>query len=335
MQSDRRGYRLGQIAHGYGIRYDEDVAHRADYDAQVLAQVYLHMLNDLKEIKTLKDLQNMQSEQCFNKVRKKHVTILAKNAAGLKELFELVTLSHCNYLAYNGKNVDNVVAEPRIPRFEIEKRRRNGNLLIGTSCLNGEIFDLATTRELPQLKEAMQFYDYVEIQPIDCYKHLVETNKMADMDRLYAMLRDIIDCADALGKTLVATGDAHYVHPSEKMIRDIYISSQAIGGARHPLYIYNTEKRRKLETPKQHFLTTDEMLKAFAWVGETKAYEMVVTNTRKIADQIEMIYPVKDRLYPPDMEGSDEKLKKLCYENAYRIYGDPLPEIVENVWKRN
>lgn len=329
LQSDRRGYRLGQIAHGYGIRYDEDVAHRADYDAQVLAQVYLHMLNDLKEIKTLKDLQDMQSEQCFNKVRKKHVTILAKNAAGLKELFELVTLSHCNYLAYNGKNVDNVVAEPRIPRFEIEKRRRNGNLLIGTSCLNGEIFDLATTRELPQLKEAMQFYDYVEIQPIDCYKHLVETNKMADMDRLYAMLRDIIDCADALGKTLVATGDAHYVHPSEKMIRDIYISSQAIGGARHPLYIYNTEKRRKLETPKQHFLTTDEMLKAFAWVGETKAYEMVVTNTRKIADQIEVIYPVKDRLYPPDMEGSDEKLKKLCYENAYRIYGDPLPEIVE------
>ena len=100
---DRKGYRLGQLARQYGIRYDEDVAHRADYDAEVLAQVFMHMLNELKHIPTLRDLQAMQDETCLNKVRDKHVTILAKNMAGLKELFELITLSHTKYLSYNSK----------------------------------------------------------------------------------------------------------------------------------------------------------------------------------------------------------------------------------------
>ena len=92
-------------------------------------------------------------------MRVKHVTILAKNMAGLKELFELVTLSHTSYLAYSSKSTNNIVAEPRILRSEIEKRRINGNLLIGSSCLNGEVFDMAQTRNEQTLEEVMQFYD--------------------------------------------------------------------------------------------------------------------------------------------------------------------------------
>ena len=329
MQADRKGYRLGQIARSYGIRYDEEVAHRADYDAEVLAQTYMSMLNDLKHIKNLQELQDMQTEESFRKVRVKHVTILAKNMAGLKELFELVTLSHTKYLAYNGKSTNNIVAEPRILRSEIEKRRINGNLLIGSSCLNGEVFDMAQTRNKETLENVMQFYDYIEIQPLENYRHLVERDSIASMDRLKEILSSIIESADALGKIVVATSDCHYVHPNEKMIRDIYISSQAIGGIRHPLYIYNQEKRRKFTAPDQHFRTTDEMLKEFAWLGEQRAYDMVVKNTKLIADMIGEVKPVKDRLYPPDIEGSDEKLREICYENAHKKYGPVLPEIVE------
>lgn len=334
MQAERKGYRLGQIARSYGIRYDEDVAHRADYDAEVLAQTYMNMLNDLKDIKNLQELQDMQTKASFRKVRTKHVSILVKNMAGLKELFELVTLSHTEYLSYSTKSTNNIVAEPRIVRSEIEKRRRNGNLLIGSSCLNGEVFDMAQTRNEETLLEVMQFYDYIELQPLGNYKHLVERDSIGSMERLKEILQSIVDAANKLGKTIVATGDCHYVHPSQKMTRDIYISSQAIGGVRHPLYIYNQERRRKFKAPEQHLLTTDEMLQEFAWMGEDKAYEYVVKNTNLIADMIGEVRPVKDRLYPPDIEGSDQKLIDICYENAHKKYGPTLPEIVEERLKR-
>ncbi len=327
LQSDRRGYRLGQIARSYGIRYDEEVAHRADYDAEVLAQTYLNMMNDLRHIKTLKDLQAMQDASCFKKVRKKDTIVIAKNMAGLKELFELVTLSHTKYLSYNAKNTNNVVAEPRIPRFEIEKRRLNGNLLIGSSCLNGEVFDMAHTRSEEKLLEVMKFYDYIEIQPLENYRHLVERDSIGSEERLKEILQAMIDAADKCGKPVVATGDCHYVHPEQKQTRDIYISSQAIGGVRHPLYIYNTEKRRSMKAPNQYFYTTQEMLDAFAWTK--RAHEFVIENSVKIADHISTVMPVKDRLYPPDMEGSDQKLREICYRTAHEKYGEQLPDIVE------
>lgn len=335
LQSERKGYKLGQIARSYGIRYDEEIAHRADYDAEILANVYMNMLNDLKHVDTLNDLQNMQDEKSsFKKVFKKHTTVLVKNAAGLKELFELITLSHCEYLSYNAKNTANIVAEPRIPRFEIQKRRLKGNLLIGTSCMNGEVFEIAHTRNQKQLEEVLSFYDYVEIQPLENYRPLIERGSLTDQDQLKRILNDIINTAQSLGKIVVASGDAHYVDPTQKLTRDIYISSQAIGGLRHPLYIYNQERRRKSKTPDQHFLTTDEMLKAFEWVGEKLAYEMVIQNTNKIASMIDPVYPVKDKLYPPDIEGSDEKLRQICYESAHALYGDNLPDIVSERLER-
>lgn len=192
LHADRKAHRLGNIARVYNIRYDEEVAHRADYDAKVLAQVYLNMLNDLKHIKTLKDLAGMYDESCFNKVRDKHIMVLAKNKAGLKEMFELITLSHTKYLSYNSKNTNNVVAEPKIFREEIAKRHKNGNLLLGSSCLNGEVFEIAQTRAEDKLKEVIQFYDYIEIQPLGNYMHLVERNSIGSKERLIEILKSII-----------------------------------------------------------------------------------------------------------------------------------------------
>ncbi|MEG2799599.1 MAG: PolC-type DNA polymerase III [Erysipelotrichaceae bacterium] len=329
LHSERKYHKLGVVARSYGIRYDEEGAHRADYDAEILANVYMNMLNELKHITTLNELQAMQDESCFKTVFKKHVTILVKNAAGLKELFELITLSHCKYLAYNSKSTTNIVAEPRILRDEINKQRIKGNLLIGTSCFNGEVFEMAYTRNQEQLETALSFYDYVEIQPLENYRPLIDRGSICDETRLKQILKDIIDTANAMGKLVVATGDAHYVSEEQKLIRDIYISSQAIGGVHHPLYLFKKEQRLKVKNPDQHLLTTSEMLAAYEWLGESVAYQMVVTNTNKIADQIEAVYPVKDRLYPPDIEGSDVLLEKICYEKAHLIYGETLPEIVE------
>lgn len=274
------------------------------------------------------------SENCFNKVMKKHVTLLAKNSQGLKEIFELISLSHTTYLAYNDKNATKLVAEPRIIRDEIKNKSINNNVLIGTSCVNGEIFDIAHTGSKERLLEALEFYDYVEIQPLQCYKHLVDRNSVNTMDDIKRIISDIIEAAEELDKIIVATGDVHYVDPKTKLIRDIYINTPAIGGIRHPLYIRNDYKRKNTENGDQHFLTTGEMLSAFEYLGKDKAYEYVVKNTNKIKEMIEQVYPIKDRLYPPDIVGSDEKLRALCYENANKIYGDNLPEIVEERLKR-
>lgn len=329
-------YNLGTVCRYYGVSYDGEGAHRADYDAEVLSGVLCHMMNEVGTEATLDTLQNKQNEESFKKVRPYHITVYAKNKAGLKELFELITLSHTKYLAYNGKSSEaggaesqNVVAEPRIPRQELAKYHKNGNLLFGSSCQNGEIFELAHTRAAEDLEKAMAFYDYAELQPLDCYKNLLDRDAISSVDDLKKICTFILETAEKLNIPVIASGDCHYVHPHEKRIRDIYINAKAIGNARHPLYIYNPARRKLNSAPNQHFLTTNEMLDAFSWLGEEKAYEIVVTNTNKLKECTEPIFPIKDKLYPPELEGSAEKLSAICYDTAHKMYGDNLPSIVE------
>lgn len=334
LHKERRAHRLGNVARYYGIKYDEDGAHRADYDANVLVEVFLHMLNEMPDIHTLEDLSKMYDENCFTKVRAKHVTVLARNAQGLKELFELVSLSHVKYLAEKSKSGNTVVAEPRILRSEIEKRRVNGNLLIGSSCVNSDVFEIAQTRGDTYLKEVIDFYDYIEVQPIPVYMHLVHRGSISDVDRLKEIISTIIRVGKECNKIVVASGDVHYCQPVQKQLRDIYIAAQAVGGVHHPLYIYNSERRRNTPAPDQHLLTSEEMLKEFAFLGEQLADEIVIENTNKIADMVEPIYPVKDRLYPPSIDGCAQKLSDICYQTAHDIYGEQLPDIVEKRLKR-
>lgn len=343
---DMKRYKLGAVCRHYGVSYDGEGAHRADYDADVLSQVLCHMINDLVrqgKADTLDSLNSLKAPVKLHKLKPSHVTVYAKNKEGLKELFELITLSHTKYLAYESKDKKedtekkknkSATGVPVIPREEIQKKRKNGNLLIGSSCQNGEIFELAHTRSEEDLLKAMEFYDYIELQPLDCYKNLLDRHAIEGVEDLKTILRFIIDAADKLNKKVIATSDAHYVHPYEKRIRDIYINAKAIGNTRHPLYVYNAQMRQALSVPNQHLLTTNEMLKAFSWLPEDQAYEMVITNPQYLKTLVEPIFPIKDRLYPPEMEGSDQKLTDICFETAHQTYGDVLPEIVEKRLKR-
>ena len=339
IHKDRRTYRLGNIARHYRVAYDEDVAHRADYDAKVLSEVFMLMIQDCKKrgALTISDLDLLQSDDAYIKVMKRHITILAKNKPGLKRLFQLITTSHTKTLALFGKansksNGEEFMAEPRILRTELMKDREN--LLFGTACYNGEIFEIAANRSQEELEEALSFYDYVEIQPLENYRPQVENHVVPSFDRLKDILSNIVKTAEKLGLIVVATGDVHYNTPDQKLLRDIYIATQGSGGVRHPLHIYDAERRKKTIHPDQHFRTTDEMLECFAWMGKEKAFELVVENTNKIADLCEFIKPVHDKLYTPVIDGADQKLTDICYETAHQIYGENLPEIVEARLKR-
>ncbi len=328
---DRKYYRLGVIANYYNVQYDEETAHRGDYDAEVLANVLVRMLPDIEgyDTVTFNQLQNHQPEDIYKKARTYTCTLLAKNMAGIKKIYELVTLSHTRYLTYfskkNAKKIDaDVQAEPRIIREEIIKRR--DDLLIGSANQFSELFEMAMNRSLTDLRECMKFYDYIEINPLDNYGNLMEEGTAVDRQRIEQVIKDIIAVADELGKPVIASSDVCYANPYEKLAHEIFINASRIGGGHHPLWSPDRQKRRSFKPADQHLMTTGQLMKAFEFTGRAK--EFVIDNPLKIAGQIEKLYPVRTELAVPAIEGAEENLRKIVYDNAHRRYGEKLPEIV-------
>ena len=309
-------HRLGNLSRNLGMDdYNDEEAHRADYDARILNEVWLAMLHRLQkahgENMLHSNLSKIKSTNAMLKhMRPAHVTAIAKNEAGVKDIFELVSLSHIDYLA----------DVPKIPKREIERLR--SNLLIGSACQNGEIFEIERTRSKDDLLEAMKWYDYIEVQPADNYINLIHRGQIANIEQVKAYIADIVECADSIGKMVVATGDVHYANPEDKISRDIYIAAKAVGGKFHPLHLRDAS----LPNPDQHFRTTREMLDAFYFLGPAKAKEIVVTNTNKIADSTELMEPIHNKLEKPEIKDSDKMLIDACFNKAHQLYGDEIPQ---------
>jgi len=314
---------LGALSRNLGISsYNEDEAHRADFDARILNEVWQAMLvkitQDNYDIKH-SDLAAIRSSDAMIKhTRASHVTCLALNKEGFHDLNELVSKSHIDYLA----------EVPKTPKREIAKLRKN--LLLGSACLNGEVFDIERTRSKGDLLEAMKFYDFIEVQPPANYSILISRGACENYEEIQKYIKDIVACADELGIPCVATGDVHYANPEDKIIRDIYIEAPAVGGRPHPLNLRN----KIYDTPEQHYRSTKEMLDAFEFLGKEKAFEIVVTNTNMIAEKFPDISPIQKELHPPILEGSSELLTETTYARAKEIYGDPLPEEIQTRLQR-
>jgi DNA polymerase III subunit alpha, Gram-positive type len=329
--SDRRTYRLGVLAKLFRIPYDESVAHRADYDTNVLSQVFLKLLTheQLEGLSTVDELNQLNQALAYAKNTRYHVNLLAKNQSGLKALFQLTTLAHTSRLV-NGSSSNKAegegMAEPRILRSDISAYRKD--LLVGSSCFNSEVFDCAATGSLAELEACLQFYDYIEIQPLDNYRPLIENHTIPTQERLITILKRMIDTAQRLNKIVIASGDVHYNHPIEKRFRDIYIQAKSVGAQRHPLYIYAAARRHHSIAPDQHYRNTEDMLKEFAYLGDEMAMQLVCYNTHAIANQIEPAQAIKHELFTPSIEGADDNLKKLVELKATSKYGLNLPEVI-------
>ena len=336
--------------------YNEADAHRADYDAEKLNDgwqeaiirldkeypgITHRQLNDLVlprgNAETDDEATFKKKEERFNSfchhLREYHATILVKNQEGLKDLYQIVTEGHTTYLFHS---------MPKTPRSLIQEHR--ANLLIGSACFNGEIFDMALTRNLEATAQAMAFYDFIEIQPIENYSYLLNMGRVQSKDHLIEVLKDIIAAAKIAGKPVVATGDCHYVNPEDKIIRDVYIAAKAKGGGAHPMNPPGRARRPRFENPDQHFRSTREMLDSFeAWLDPDEARKIVVTNSRYIASLIdEDITPVSDKVFAPDenLPHSDQKIRELCESHFHERYDytyDDDPKVKENVawvWDR-
>ena len=235
-----------------------------------------------------------------------HIIILAKNQVGIRNLYKLVSISHLKYI-YRGR--------PRIPRAVLDEYREG--LLLGSACEAGELVRSMVQKKLPyeELKKIASYYDYLEIQPLTNNEFLLREGFVEDEEGLRNINRTILRIGDELGKMTVATCDAHFLNPEDKIYREILMTGKGFKDAQFQ--------------PDLYLRTTDEMLAEFAYLGEERAREVVITNPNKINDMIEDVRPVpKETLYFPQIAGSSEALKNMCYEKAHKIYGDPLPQIV-------
>ena len=306
---DLKKYKLGKIADSLGI--EVDVAHRALADVDTTVKVFNVMLKKLKDkgINTVDEIDSAtkdpeaQKEE-FKKQRSYHAIILAKNYVGLRNLYKLVSISHLNYFYKN----------PRILK-SLYKKYSEG-LILGSACEAGELYQaIELGKSDEEIENIARDYDYLEIQPIGNNEFLVRNGVVPDREYLKDINRKIVELGEKLGKLVVATCDVHFMDPQDEIYRRILEAGQGYKDAdeQAPLYLR----------------TTEEMLKEFEYLGEEKAYEVVVTNTNKVSDMCDRIDPISPEKCPPHIPGCEEDIKNIAYKKAHELYGDPLPEIVQ------
>ncbi|MDB5052049.1 MAG: polC [Bacilli bacterium] len=306
-----KNHRLNTLADKFKISLDNH--HRAIADAEALGHILYQLIKETadRNIRFLSELNNYAGIDLRN-TRPFHCCIYAKNAVGKKNLFKLISISHTEHY--------NKVAT--IPKSKLIQMREG--LLIASGCEKGEFFEAVLNKSLEEAEQVAEFYDVLEIQPIGLYMHLVDKGLVSSREHLELTIRRICDIGIKYNKPVIATGNVHYLNPRDKMNRDITIFG-----------ITGFSPLKELNKPDVHFRTTDEMIREFQFLGETKAREVVVTNTNELADQFEEISlfpkkggPTDNGLFSPIIEGADDEIRNTCYETARKIYGSELPEIV-------
>ena len=301
-------FKLDTVAKALGVSLENH--HRAVDDAGCTAEIFVKFIEMLRErgMSTLDEVNAMgtSSVQNVQKMPTYHAIILATCDQGRTNLYKLISLAHIKY--YHRR--------PRIPKSEII-RYRDG-LLIGSACEAGELYRaILNGRPEEEISRLVNFYDYLEIQPLGNNAFLVrdEDSPVASNDDLIEINKKIVRLGEQFHKPVVATCDVHFLDPEDEIYRRIIMAGQGFKDAdeQAPLFLR----------------TTEEMLKEFAYLGSEKAEEVVITNTNRIADMCEKISPVRPDKCPPVIENSDQMLRDICYNKAHKMYGDPLPEIVQ------
>ena len=301
-------FKLDTVAKALGVSLENH--HRAVDDAGCTAEIFVKFIEMLRErgMSTLDEVNAMGTSSVKNvqKMPTYHAIILATCDQGRTNLYKLISLAHIKY--YHRR--------PRIPKSEFI-RYRDG-LLIGSACEAGELYRaILNGRPEEEISRLVNFYDYLEIQPLGNNAFLVrdEDSPVASNDDLIEINKKIVRLGEQFHKPVVATCDVHFLDPEDEIYRRIIMAGQGFKDAdeQAPLFLR----------------TTEEMLKEFAYLGSEKAEEVVITNTNRIADMCEKISPVRPDKCPPVIENSDQMLRDICYNKAHKMYGDPLPEIVQ------
>lgn len=296
---------LNFLAKKYGVELTQH--HRAIYDTEATAYIFIKMLAQLKalDVHNHQDInKKLSNEDAYKRARPQHVTLIVQNQTGLKNLFKIVSASLVKYY----------YRTPRIPRSLLDQYREG--ILVGTACDEGEVFTAVMQKDQSEVERIAKYYDYIEIQPPALYQDLLDRELIRDNETLIEIYERILKVGETNNIPVIATGNVHYLHEHDSIARKILIASQP----GNPL--------NRSTLPEAHFRTTDEMLNDFHFLGEPRAYQVVVENTRALAERVEKVVPIKDKLYTPNMDGANEEIREMSYNNAKKLYGEDLPQIV-------
>lgn len=298
-------YKLNVVAKHLGISLENH--HRAVDDATATGEILLKCFDRLKErdIHTLKEL-NDQYIGNFNvkTANTYHLIILCKNQVGLKNLYKIISKSNLEY--FNKR--------PRMPKSMIMDYREG--LIIGSACEAGQVFkEVLNGKNYDEIKDILSFYDYLEIQPIGNNQFLIEKGNVKDQNELRSLNKKICDIGEKSSLPVVATGDVHFLDPTDEAYRRILMAGQGFSDA---------DKQ-----PPLYFKTTEEMLKEFAYLGEEKANEVVIKNPNMIADMVDDIKPIPDETFTPKIEGAEDDIRNMTLNKVHSIYGEVLPEVIQ------
>ena len=282
--------------------------HRASDDARATAQIFIKMYKMIMEEEGL-DISRINSLKT-NYPKAKHQTFsalaFAKDKTGLKNLYKLISESRMNHMA-NG--------EARTPMSILEKYREG--LMLGSGGAEGMLFDyILNERNDRDIKRVLDLFDFYQVEPVSMFLDNVESGKIDSIDQVKKINQTIIDFGEEKNKLVAATGGVRYLKPGDFKLRNVLKKGS---------FFFYRENR-----PLYYLRTTEEMLSDFAYLGDSKAYELVIRNPKKIVGDLEDIRPIPPGTFPPKIEGSEEMLRETCFNKAHEIYGDPLPKIVKD-----
>ncbi len=308
-----KNYKLGTIA--ANLKIEVDVAHRALADVDTTVKVLNVMLDEIKEkgAKTLDDIDIMFKGNNWKKTNQFHVNLLVKDYVGLRNLYKLISYSNIKYF----------YRKPLILKSILNQYSEG--LLIGSGCDQGELYQAYLSgKSEDEIEEIAKFYDYLEVQPVENKDYFIKDGTLKSKEDLQNIIRKIVALGEKLDKPVCATGDVHFLDPQDEIYRRILKETSP-----------NRKMMRDYEVEGAlYFRTTDEMLESFSFLGEEKAYEIVVKNTNMVSDMCEKISPISPEKCPPYIPGCEKTIEEIAYKRAHELYGEELPEIVENRLKK-
>jgi len=307
-----KSFSLKKLCKQHGVSLTQH--HRALADARALYQLFTLFLK-ISGVQKIEDINFLCKKIDISRLRPYHILLIVKQQSGenpgLSNLYKLVTTSHVDYFYH----------VPKIPLSRLKSLRKG--LLIGSACSAGWLIKSYLTSALNQeLYDVIKFYDFIEVQPLKNYLHLIRDGWVKDVSDIKKTLSDIISLANKFNIPVIATSDAHVLSKNDDILRKILLVAQDYEDA--------------LSSENFPLLNGKELLEELKeYVNEKEANRIVYRNTTELADSIDgNILPVPMNLYPPEIEGAKERLETYAKNSLKEIYGDNVPDSIKQRFNR-
>lgn len=314
INSGFKSHTLESLCKKFKIDYNRDEAHRADYDAVVLSYLWIELIKKLNEnnIYLISEINNfIQTESIFSNTKGNFVLVYAKNQVGIRNLYELISISH----------TDMLYGRPTITMEKIKEFSQN--LLVANSPIDSDIFNAAISKDDNELSRLINEYDFITVAPASCFYHEVSSGNIT-VESIQCAIERIIKLSILNSKKVIAVSNAYYLYESDSEFYELYVNTPTLNRKSHRYLKYN-------KPPLVHLRTTEQMIDEFSFLNDNSLInDIVINNTIQIASEISFdIKPLQSELFPPKIDGVNEKVENMVYSNAHATYGEELPEIVQ------